>query len=516
MFGMTENNKLNEKKLSEKIGDWLWRRMKLRSINLFAYIVTLFIVCIMNIMIFVLIAELKLDLMETEKDDILFYILTYNILGIILSFFKKDKTVFVKGITVRTLQGEDIPCAIIKHKQSAVLPIILLPCIYAYIRHNRYYLVYNVESTGMAEGDKINKSLLPSGILNCEPITKSKFNALISNPQSFADEIGTVVNNLRPKFLDTMGQFFDAKLLEEIYHTNQVSLCRTYAGGYYLFHYSEKGGHQVGFVPNQGIIDEIQKDASFVMRVYAAMSFSEITVVFGQEQFGVMLRDKAKYEWRHRHITEDDKTAVPEAENAEVKDTAKGAITAVSEAENAEVKDAAKEAITAVSEAENVEVKNAAKEAPKTLLTRKMINNMLLYSDLISIAGRLGIVLVLVLCGSFYFMKEYFGGIVILTCILSVIIAGSHMLNRLSSRDSVEYIIIETVCIGVSKEVDEDDRVFEKLTFKNGMQYSSTADSEKLKHPYYLICTDGGTKVFGCYSSVDYRIDDSIPVIREW
>lgn len=145
-----------------------------------------------------------------------------------------------------------------------------------------------------------------------------------------------------------------------------------------------------------------------------------------------------------------------------------------------------------------------------------MINNMLLYSDLISIAGRLGIVLVLVLCGSFYFMKEQFGKIMIFTCIPSVIIAGSHMLNRLSRRDSVEYIIIETVCIGVSKEVDEDDRVFEKLTFKNGMQYSSTADSEKLKHPYYLICTDGGTKVFGCYSSMDYCIDDSIPVIREW
>lgn len=452
MFGMTENNKLNEKKLSEKIGDWLWRRTR----NRFVY----FLMFFLNIVIFIVISSL----MDIGTEDIIFYISIYNILGIILSFFKKDKTVFVKGITVRTLQGEDIPCAIIKHKQSAVLPIILLPCIYAYIRHNRYYLVYNVESTGMAEGDKINKSLLPSGILNCEPITKSKFNALISNPQRFADEIGTVVNNLRPKFLDTMGQFFDAKLLEEIYHTNQVSLCRTYAGGYYLFHYSEKGGHQVGFVPNQGIIDEIQKDASFVMRVYAVISFSKITTVFNRKQFDLMFRNMAIYDRQYGRFTGVDKTAAYESEDAKVNAAAKGTITAVSEAENAEVKD-------------------AAKEAPKTLLTRKMINNMLLYSDLISIAGRLGIVLVLVLCGSFYFMKEHFGKIMILTCIPSVIIAGSHMLNRLSRRDSVEYIIIETVCIGVSKEVDEDDRVFEKLTFKNGMQYSSTADSEKLKHP---------------------------------
>lgn len=140
MFGMTENNKLNEKKLSEKIGDWLWRRTR----NRFVY----FLMFFLNIVIFIVISSL----MDIGTEDIIFYISIYNILGIILSFFKKDKTVFVKGITVRTLQGEDIPCAIIKHKQSAVLPIILLPCIYAYIRHNRYYLVYNVESTGMAEG----------------------------------------------------------------------------------------------------------------------------------------------------------------------------------------------------------------------------------------------------------------------------------------------------------------------------------------------------------------------------
>lgn len=449
---------------SEKIGDWLWRRRELRSINLLTYVMSPFMVYIVNIMVFTIISNVILGLTQSDIEDIIIYISLYIIPGIILSFFKKEKTVFVKGITVRTLQGEDIPCAIIKHKQSTVLPIILLPCIYAYIRRNRYYLVYNVESTGMAEGDKINKSLLPSGILNCEPITKSKFNALISNPQSFADEIGTVVNNLRPKFLDTMGQFFDAKLLEEIYHTNQVSLCRTYAGGYYLFHYSEKGGHQVGFVPNQGIIDEIQKDASFVMRVYAVISFSKITTVFNRKQFDLMFRNMAIYDRQYGRFTGVDKTAASESEDAKVNAAAKGTITAVSEAENAEVK-------------------GAAKEAPKTLLTRKMINNMLLYSDLISIAGRLGIVLVLVLCGSFYFMKEHFGKIMILTCIPSVIIAGSHMLNRLSRRDSVEYIIIETVCIGVSKEVDEDDRVFEKLTFKNGMQYSSTADSEKLKHP---------------------------------
>lgn len=352
MFGMTENNKLNEKKFSEKIGDWLWRRRELRSINLLTYVMSPLMVYIVNIMVFTIISNVILGLTQIDIEDIIIYISLYIIPGIILSFFKKEKTVFVKGITVRTLQGEDIPCAIIKHKQSTVLPIILLPCIYAYIRRNRYYLVYNVESTGMAEGDKINKSLLPSGILNCEPITKSKFNALISNPQSFADEIGTVVNNLRPKFLDTMGQFFDAKLLEEIYHTNQVSLCRTYAGGYYLFHYNEKEGHQVGFVPNRGIIDEIRKDASFVMRVYAVISFSKITTVFNRKQFDLMFRNMAIYDRQYGRFTGVDKTAASESEDAKVNAAAKGTITAVSEAENAEVKD-------------------AAKEAPKTLLTRK-------------------------------------------------------------------------------------------------------------------------------------------------
>lgn len=447
----------------------------------------------LNIVIFIVISSL----MNIGTEDIIFYISIYNILGIILSFFKKDKTVFVKGITVRTLQGEDIPCAIIKHKQSAVLPIILLPCIYAYIRHNRYYLVYNVESTGMAEGDKINKSLLPSGILNCEPITKSKFNALISNPQSFADEIGTVVNNLRPKFLDTMGQFFDAKLLEEIYHTNQVSLCRTYAGGYYLFHYSEKGGHQVGFVPNQGIIDEIQKDASFVMRVYAVISFSKITTVFNRKQFDLMFRNMAIYDRQYGRFTGVDKTAASESEAAKVNAAAKGTITAVSEAENAEVKD-------------------AAKEAPKTLLTKKNFYNKALFHDLKIIVGRLLMVLVLVSFVGSCLNEKGISGFSGLICVVSVIIAGLHMLDRISRYDSVKYIIIETICIDVIEEWDSEDFPRYRFIFKNGKQCYSTVDSEKLNYPFYLLCTDGGAEVVDFYSSVDYRIDDSIPVIREW
>ncbi len=187
----------------------------------------------------------------------------------VVSILEFTKTYYVTGISVKSPTGEYIPCTIIKQGKFACMPVVPFVCPFFYVPYKtQYYLIKNMVAPNIAKGSKIREEAISYGYLNLEPITKAKYKALLANSQAFSDEIYESICKSREMFCNDIKPYVDTEILEEIYHTDRLSICKVLDDAYFLFHYARETGYQRGIIIGEENIEKIKVDDSFLLGAY--------------------------------------------------------------------------------------------------------------------------------------------------------------------------------------------------------------------------------------------------------
>ncbi len=197
-----------------------------------------------------------------------------------VSILEFTKTYYVTGISVKSPTGEYIPCTIIKQGKFACMPVVPFVCPFFYVPYKtQYYLIKNMVAPNIAKGSKIKEEAISYGYLNLEPITKAKYKALLANPQAFSSEIYESICKSRKMFCDDIKSYVDTEILEEIYHTDRLSICKVLDEAYVLFHYARESGYQCGIIIGEENIERIKADNSFLLGAYVCAEEVPTSVV---------------------------------------------------------------------------------------------------------------------------------------------------------------------------------------------------------------------------------------------
>ena len=192
----------------------------------------------------------------------------------LLSICEKEKTRYITTVRVTLPNGNVTACALFEQKVYAYAPMILaFFSIGYYIPYKtQYILVPYKEIKNIAPQTRVPTSFLTSGLLKVDIIPQSKYQAIIRNPQIIANELYAQIAPRREAFLKEVKPFFETDLLEEIYYTEDLSICKVYDNEtFILFHYESHSGVQCGFFFNEDYIDKIKEDPSFLLESYIGM-----------------------------------------------------------------------------------------------------------------------------------------------------------------------------------------------------------------------------------------------------
>ncbi len=201
----------------------------------------------------------------------LFGLLSILVLGpfgafIALSFCERKKAYFVANITVQTPTGETVPCAIVKQKRYAYMPLVPIVSLFFYIPYKvDYLLLKNVSATKLPGGVRVNGTVLNADLIRMEQLTKAKAQAVHREPQLLAQELSGQSAQARNEFLQAAKPYFDTQLMREIFATDHLSLCWMMGFNVLLFYYSKTNGRFIGFRVSDGDSQRIMQDPSFML-----------------------------------------------------------------------------------------------------------------------------------------------------------------------------------------------------------------------------------------------------------
>ncbi len=246
-----------EKTFFEKLGDTLDHMGKRALVGLVSGVIGILLMCLSNLSNLVI--------------PIGFIGLALFLGGFwtMLSIIEFTKAYYVTGISVRTSSGECIPCTIVKQKKFACVPLVPFVCPFFYVPYKtQFYLIKNMVAPNIAQGSKIREEAISYGCLNLELITKAKYQALVATPDVFSEEIYESVCKSREMFCNDIKPYVDTEILEEIYHTDRLSICKVLDETYLLFHYARKSGYQRGITVAEENIEKIKTYDSFWLSTY--------------------------------------------------------------------------------------------------------------------------------------------------------------------------------------------------------------------------------------------------------
>ena len=192
----------------------------------------------------------------------------------LISICEKEKTNYTTTVRVTLPNGKTTACALFEQKVYAHAPLIMaFFSIGFYIPYKtQYILVPYKEIKNIPPQTRVPTSFLTKGLLKVDIIPQSKYRAIIRNPQIIANELYEQIAPRREAFLKEVKPFFETDLLEEIYYTEDLSICKVYDNEtFILFHYESHSGVQCGFFFNEDYIDKIKEDPSFLLESYIGM-----------------------------------------------------------------------------------------------------------------------------------------------------------------------------------------------------------------------------------------------------
>lgn len=192
----------------------------------------------------------------------------------LISICEKEKTRYIKTLKITLPNGEKTSCTLFEQCVYAYAPMIMaFFSIGFYIPYKKQYiLVRNMEIKNLAPHTRVSPSFLTQGLLNVEVIPKSKYSAVIRDPQVLSDELYAQIVPRREAFLRETKPFVETGLIEEIYYTDNLSICKLYDdASFILFHYESHSGVQCGLPFNKDYIEKIKEDDSFLLAAYIQM-----------------------------------------------------------------------------------------------------------------------------------------------------------------------------------------------------------------------------------------------------
>lgn len=243
----------------------------------------------------------------------------------LLSICEKEKTRYIKSVQITLPNGEKTSCALFEQSVYAYAPMILaFFSIGFYIPYKKQYiLVRNMEVKNYAQGTRVSPSFLAQGLLNIEILPKSKYSAIIANPQIISNEIYAQIAPRREAFLRETKPFVETGLIEEIYYTDRLSICKLYDDeSYILFHYESHSNIQCGLLFNKDFIEKIKEDDSFLLESYIQMDNPNI-VFLTNELLERLLRNRKNTQGDNHEklengkLASDDETSSETEQNAE-------------------------------------------------------------------------------------------------------------------------------------------------------------------------------------------------------
>lgn len=408
------------------------------------------------------------DLLAHPSKRFLLGILSILVLGpfgvfIALAIVENKKAYFVANITVQTATGEVIPCVLVKQNHYAYMPIIPFFSLFFYLPYKTdYILLKNVSASKLQKGSRINGTLLNIGLVRMEQVTKAKAVAIENNPQIIAQELSGQAEQARCAFLEETKPFFDTKLLEEIFAANHLSLCDL-EGMCILFHYSKLNGHYCGMHINANYIDRIKQDSSFLLGAYLNMDPDKLVgnlVVLNDTALERLLRHKK--------------------ENAE-----------------------SPEVISRVNRNKQILTKDAIEQTLKksSSTPQKALGIILCFPAL----GAIELAIVGFVTGLFVM-----GVICLPLGIWLWYVAIKKIRQGKKNRENAmrgQYKIIQTTCVGVTKEVQEDENgtvEFYTTRFANGESQTCNHSLGIEGDIFYLVYLSGSEKANAIFNSIDY------------
>lgn len=242
----------------------------------------------------------------------------------LLSICEKEKTRYIKSVQLTLPNGEKTCCALFEQSVYAYAPMILaFFSIGFYIPYKKQYiLVRNMEVRNYTQGTRVSPSFLAQGLLNIEILPKSKYSAIIANPQIISNEIYAQIAPRREAFLRETKPFVETGLIEEIYYTDRLSICKLYDDeGYLLFHYESHSNIQCGLLFNKDFIEKIKEDDGFLLESYIQMENPNI-VFLTNELLERLLRNRKNTQGETNEQTENSKLTSDDKGISEAEQTA--------------------------------------------------------------------------------------------------------------------------------------------------------------------------------------------------
>lgn len=417
----------------------------------------------------------------------------------LLSFGEKEKTRYIKTIRITLPNGEKTSCVLFEQRVYAYAPWILaFFSLGYYIPYKKQYIiVHNMEVKNLNPGTKVSPSFLTWGLLNVEIIPKSKYSAIIANPQIISGEIYAQIAPRREAFLRETKPFFETGLMEEIYYTDKLSICKLFDNvSYLLFHYESHSGTQCGLFLNKNFIEKIKEDDSFLLESYIQMGNPKVLPLTNEvfERFLI-----------ERRNTQGKNTNEPEAKA--LTGNAENTVEAKQEAETNYINKINQNKKVFTSEMITSRLKSG------RCTWRMVLGIILLYFSIggfcLTVGGiGTGMILLTVIGLPLWILLTYFG-------VKNIKISNKNR-NALKSR---QYKIVKAIC---TKRIDEQETDANghpcgcsyRHHFSNGDVLELRVDFAVEGDPVYLVYLNDTKKISTYFNAIEYVPADDL-IIEE-
>ncbi len=406
---------------------------------------------------------------------------------IMISVSSKEKTRYIGTVQITLPDGSVTPCTLFEQNVYAYAPSIMaFFSLGYYIPYKKnYIIVHNMEAVTLEPRKVVSLNFLASGLFNVEVVPKSKFSAVINDPQVISQELYALNKSRREAFEKDMKLYFEAKIMEEIYFTDTLSICKTDDDIYLIFHYERSGDGQVGMFLNENYIEKIKENDSFLLEAYMNADELDARLFDSQTLERLLLLQKKR---------RDEKSADESGDN--------------SAPESSE------------------EFRFSEIDSNKTTLTKGMIETRLESQNCTGKTVLGGFLLFLSLYGLLFGIFGIGSGNVIMAAIALPVwgVLTYFGVNKIrlsiKNRKAIragEYKIIKATCTGREEMENEDGdgNVIGKTythSFSNGETLKLNFPFAIEGDPVYIVYLNGNKKPGAFYNAIEYRPDSDLVI----
>ena len=408
---------------------------------------------------------------------------------IMISVNSKVKSKYIKTVQVTLPDGSVTHCAIFETRVYAYAPFILaFFSLGYYIPYRKdYIIVPNMGAETLEPGKRVSLNFMASGLLNGELVPKSKYSAVINDPQVISQELYALNKSGREAFEKDMRNYFESGILEEIYFTDTLSICKLYDDSCIIFHYERSGTGQLGMFLNENFVEKIKENDSFLLEAY--MDADELVArIFDSQTLErlLLLRERTSKENSSEESKDD---SSPET----------------------------------FRETHSFEI-----DSKKTVLTKEMIETRLQTQNCTGKTALGCFLLFLSLYGLIFSIFGIGSGNILMAAIALPVwgvltyFGVKKILFSVKRRKAIkagDYKIIKATCTGreETENEDGDGNVIEKTythSFSNGETLKVNFPFAITDDPVYIVYLNGVEKPGAFYNAIEYRPDSGL-VIEE-